>query len=89
MEVLRAYLNTLTTAEQRDYADRSGTTVGYLRKAISTREQLREKLCIALDRESKRAVPCEALRPDVDWAYVRSTAEAIEAAPVVAAGEGV
>ena len=35
MERLRAYLKTLSPPEQAKYAERSGTTIGYLRKVLS------------------------------------------------------
>lgn len=73
MNHLLAFLNSLPPAEQQAFARRSGTTVGYLRKAISVDQQLGEGLCINLERESAGAVRCEALRPDVDWAYIRGT----------------
>ncbi len=31
------------------------------------------ELCIVLERESRGAIACEELRPDVDWAYLRGT----------------
>jgi DNA-binding transcriptional regulator YdaS (Cro superfamily) len=74
MKSLHAYLNGLETAKQADYAIRSGTTVGYLRKAISKGQKLSEGLCINLERESKGAVPVEDTRPDVDWGYLRQRA---------------
>lgn len=75
MKILIDYLNGLSTAEQAAYAVRCGTSVGYLRKAASVGQRLREKLCIKLDRESGGVVRCDVLRPDVDWGYLanRST----------------
>ncbi len=35
METLRTYLSTLSPAEQAEYAKRAGTSIGYLRKALS------------------------------------------------------
>ncbi|MEM5325205.1 Cro/Cl family transcriptional regulator [Paraburkholderia sp. JHI2823] len=77
MDKLLAYLNSLSPAAQRDYARRSGTTIGYLRKAISAGQRLGESLCINLDRESSGKVRCEDLAPYVDWAYVRNSAQSI------------
>lgn len=74
MDKLISYLNSLTTEEQADFARRCGTTVGYLRKAASAKQQLGESLCINIDRESGRAVTLDYLRGDADWNYVRSTA---------------
>lgn len=55
------------------FCDRCGTSEGYLRKAVSAGQKLGESLCINIERESRRAVTCEELRPDVDWAYIRSS----------------
>jgi DNA-binding transcriptional regulator YdaS (Cro superfamily) len=74
METLRSYLNALPTADQEAYAARCGTTLGYLRKAISTNPRPDVELVIALERESGGEVPCEDIRPDVDWAYLRGSA---------------
>jgi DNA-binding transcriptional regulator YdaS (Cro superfamily) len=70
-ERLRTYLNSLSLVEQESYATRCGTTVGYLRKAISAKQRIAESTAIALDRESGGQVPVESIRPDVDWAYLR------------------
>jgi DNA-binding transcriptional regulator YdaS (Cro superfamily) len=74
MDTLRRYLNSLPVAEQHAFAARCGTTVGYMRKAISVGERFREGLVIAIERESGRKVTVEELRPDVDWAFIRGTA---------------
>lgn len=68
---LKSYLKSLTPSEQTRFAKRCGTTLGYLRKAMSKRQNFGEALLVALDRESGGAVPCEKLRPDIDWAYLR------------------
>lgn len=73
MESLRMYLNSLDRLGQEAFASRCDTSVGYLRKAISVQQPLRESLVIAIERESGGAVICEELRPDVDWAYLRGT----------------
>lgn len=82
MDALRQYLNSISPTEQAAFAQRCGTTLGYLRKALSKGQLLGEGLCINLERESARAVRCEGLRPDADWAYIRSTG----AQPAVAEG---
>lgn len=73
MDTLRYYLNSLSVLEQAALAERCGTTLNYLRKAISKGQRLGETLCINLERESHGVVVCEELRPDVDWAYLRGT----------------
>lgn len=74
METLLTYLNSLTPDQQRAYAARCGTSVGYLRKAISVRQRISSELAIELARESKGKVTVDSIRPDVDWAFVRTSA---------------
>lgn len=74
MEKLREYLNGLNPDEQERFARRCDTSVGYLRKAISTKQLLGPNLVIAIERESGGTVTCEDVRSDVDWAFLRNTA---------------
>lgn len=76
MNKLLGYLNGLPKADRQAFAARCDTSEGYLRKAISKGQRLGESLCIAIERESGRAVCCEDIRADVDWAYLRNTANA-------------
>lgn len=78
VEALRTFLNSMTRAEQDEFAARCDTSIGYLRKAISTGERMRESLVINLERESGGVVLCESLRPDVDWAYLRASGGSAE-----------
>lgn len=71
MDKLRAYLNSLPTADREIFAERCGTTVGYLRKAASVGQKISEGLCIRVGIESHGAVKPDDLRPDVDWDYLR------------------
>jgi len=71
MKNLQAYLNTLTPDNQVAFAQRCGTSRGYLRKAISINQQLGESICINIERESGGVIRCESLRPDVDWLFIR------------------
>jgi DNA-binding transcriptional regulator YdaS (Cro superfamily) len=73
MEALRTYLKSLTPAEQSRFAKRCGTSIGYLRKALSREHKLGDSLVIKIERESAGAVPVEKLRPDIDWAYLRGS----------------
>lgn len=73
MKEVLAYLATLSPADREAFAARCGTTVGYLRKIASTGQRIGERIAIAIDRESNRAVLMDDLRPDADWAYVRRT----------------
>jgi DNA-binding transcriptional regulator YdaS (Cro superfamily) len=63
---LRTYLNGLPPLRQHDFASRCGTSLGYLRKALSTGQFLGADICVAIERESERAVTRQELRPD-DW----------------------
>lgn len=74
MKALRKYLNGLSPAEQIAFAKRCGTSVGYLRKAISAQQRIGESLAISIERESDGVVRCEQVRPDVDWKFIRGTA---------------
>ncbi len=65
METLRTYLSTLTPAEQADYASRAGTSIGYLRKAMSKGQRFDGALVRLLSLESAGAVACQDLRPDI------------------------
>lgn len=71
MEKLRAYLNSLAPLEQARFCAGVGTSLGYLRKALSIGQRLGESICINIERETHGAVTCEELRPDVDWAVLR------------------
>lgn len=64
MQALRAYLKTLRVAEQAEFAVRCGTTIGYLRKLLSTRAKPREMLCARIETETAGAVTRRDLRPD-------------------------
>lgn len=69
------YLRSLPDeAARKEFAARCGTSIGYLALIRSGARKCGESLAITIDRESGGAVPCEVLRPDVDWAYLRSKA---------------
>ena len=65
METLRIYLNSLERAEQEKYAAKCGTTIGYLRKALSKGSRLDGALCRLLHENSGGKVNKGALRPDI------------------------
>ncbi|WP_273081285.1 hypothetical protein [Stenotrophomonas nitritireducens] len=65
MDTLRAYLSTLSTPAQLDYAYRAGTTIGYLRKALSKGQRFDGALARRLDEQSGGAVSRLELRPDI------------------------
>ena len=66
MRHLLEYLNSLPVAEQASFAQRCGTTVGYLRKAVSVGQLLKVVVCVSIERETRGLVTRQHLRPD-DW----------------------
>ena len=77
MNKLRDYLNSLTPAEQKAFARRCGTTLAYLRKAISVKScRLGEAICMAIEAETAGEIRVESLRPDLThrWQFLRGRA---------------
>jgi DNA-binding transcriptional regulator YdaS (Cro superfamily) len=70
---LLEYIKPLTKFELDALADRCETSAGQLKQVARGHRRCGESLAINLERETAGAVPCEELRPDVDWAYLRST----------------
>lgn len=68
METLRQYLNGMKPPAQAEYAKRCGTSISYLRKAISLGTKLDGATCRKLDEESNGLVPRGSLRPDI-WPH--------------------
>lgn len=60
---LRAYLNLLPSDRQIVFAERIGTSLGYLRKAISIGQGFGADLALAIERETGGAVTVAELRP--------------------------
>lgn len=71
MDELREYIKSLNSDERAEFEAFIGTSIGYLRKAISAGQKLGSGLVVRIEQFSKRRVTCEQLRPDVDWAYLR------------------
>ena len=80
MDTLRAYLSTLTPTDQADFARRSGTSIGYLRKALSKGQRFDGGLVRLLHVESQGAVSLTELRPDIWPPAAVNDAEAASAA---------
>ena len=64
--------------DQAEYATKCGTTIGYLRKGLSTNQKFSSDLALRLEKESDKKVTVEELRPDLNeqWAYMRGTKHA-------------
>lgn len=71
---LKSYLETMPMTEREAFAERCGSTAGHLRNVSYGYRTCAESLAIAIERESKREVRCEDVRPDVDWQFLRNTA---------------
>jgi len=69
MEELRIYLNALSLDEQRSFALRCGTSIGYLRKALSKNHELGPALCVLIEEASCGVVTRKNLHPG-DWASI-------------------
>ena len=69
MEELRIYLNALSLDDQRSFALRCGTSIGYLRKALSKNHELGPALCVLIEEASSGVVTRKNLHPG-DWASI-------------------
>jgi len=69
MESLRSYLNSLEPPDQAAYAKRCDTTIGYLRKALSTKPALDGALVRRLWDFSHGKVSRHELRSDI-WTRI-------------------
>jgi len=75
MDTLRTYLSTLSPADQAEYAKRAGTSIGYLRKALSVGQRFDGGLVRQLHLHSDGFVSLSELRPDI-WPSEESTPNA-------------
>lgn len=75
MNELRIYLNNLSLDEQRAFANKCGTTIGYLRKALSKNHELGAALCVLIEKASSEAVTRKHLHPS-DWICIWPELEA-------------
>ncbi len=82
MEPLREYLNSLGQAGQAAFAIECGTTIGYLRKALSVGVALNPLFCVSIERNSLGAVRRWDLRPN-DWSKIWPELIGIDGAPPV------
>lgn len=68
------YLKAVASPQELEsLAERCGTTPAHLWQVARGYRRAGENLCINIDRETVGRIPCEQLRPDVDWAYIRGT----------------
>ena len=72
---LSEYLKTMDKEGLEAFAKRCGTSVGQLKQVAYGNRRASAGLAVCLDRETEGAILCEALRPDIDWAYLRQAKE--------------
>lgn len=66
MDKLLKFLNALDKDARNAFAMACGTSVGYLRKAVSSGQLLNAATCVAIERATFSEVTRKDLRPD-DW----------------------
>jgi hypothetical protein len=62
---LLAFINALSEPERENFAARCGTTVGYLRKAISIKQDLGSDLSLLIETHTQDLVSIKELNPDL------------------------
>ena len=69
VQILRDYINSLPAESRATFAERCGTSLGYLRKAVSVGSTLGPELCAAIEAASNGEVRRWHLRP-ADWPLI-------------------
>ncbi|MCJ7854007.1 transcriptional regulator [Pseudomonas monteilii] len=72
---LSEYLKTMDKEGLEAFARRCGTSAGQLKQVAYGNRRASAGLAVCLDRETEGVIRCEALRPDIDWAYLRQSKE--------------
>ncbi|WP_193090535.1 YdaS family helix-turn-helix protein [Advenella sp. FME57] len=76
MNTFKHFWLSMPVPQRRVFASACGTSYAYLNNfAHGQKKRIGENLCINIERESGGKVVCEQLRPDVDWAVLRRSAE--------------
>lgn len=75
MELIE-YIKGLDQAQLHAFAVNCSTSVGQLKQVAYGHRRANASLAIAIDRNTGGEVPCETLRPDIDWQYLRGTPRA-------------
>lgn len=70
---LKTYLSNLERGGLSKLAALLDISPSYLSQLSSGSAPVSEKRCIEIEKATGGAVRCEDLRPDVDWAYLRSS----------------
>lgn len=70
---LTLFLKSLSHEEKKFFAERCGTSVGYLKQVGYGNKNCGGGLAICIERESGGLVTCEEICPvGVDWQYIRN-----------------
>ncbi len=69
----RDYYYGIPVKRREAFAKRVGVSAGYLKLVAQGERQVGESVAIEVEKASAGAVTVEELRPDVDWAYLRSS----------------
>jgi len=77
---LHDYIKPFNKKALEIFAGSCGTTVGQIKQVAYGYRRPGAALAISIERESSRSVTCEEMRPDIDWAYLRSSEPAQSAA---------
>lgn len=83
MNTFHTYFKALSKTERDTFAETVGTSAAYLWQIIYQQRRCNESLAIEIEKASQRQVRVEDLRPDVDWAYVRNSAQSIADSEIV------
>lgn len=70
---LSEYFDPMTPEQRECFAQRCGTSVGYLKHIKNGHKNASATLAINIDRESGGLVKKESLCPEADWAYIEQS----------------
>ena len=62
----------MPTHARRELAKKIGVGDDFLYQVLTGRKRASVQLCAALECETSREITCEELRPDLNWAVIRS-----------------
>lgn len=74
LETLKAYVLPFNEQQKEDFAQRCGTTFGYMKLVMYGVRKCNPDLAINIDRESHGVVRCDDLCPETDFDYLRQQA---------------
>lgn len=81
MNTFRTYFKALAKPDRETLAAQVGTSAAYLWQIAYGQRRCSESMAIEIEKATSRAVQVEDLRADVDWAYIRDSAQSIADSP--------